>query len=163
METFPEGNFYRVHATKADYDRAFRNARDWALENPEELPHVAARIYHVKEDSLRQSVHRLKNRTRNEVGNFNRHGGNNKILAPAQEEAIRQYCYEQWELGMGATHEMVRAAIGHLRAAQTPPLPPPSKRWFADWLKANKNLHTIKTKPIEHARLESHTEEDVKK
>ncbi|KAH6698144.1 hypothetical protein BKA61DRAFT_583519 [Leptodontidium sp. MPI-SDFR-AT-0119] len=64
---------------------------------------------------------------------------------------------------MGATYEMVRAVIGHLRAAQTPPLPPPSKRWFADWLKANKNLHTIKTKPIKHARLESHTEEDVKK
>jgi hypothetical protein len=36
-------------------------------------------------------------------------------LNEAQEEAVRQYCYEQWEIGLGATHRMVFAAIYHLR------------------------------------------------
>ncbi len=30
------------------------------------------------------------------------------------------------------------------------------------WLQNHKTLHTIKTKPIAHARLELHTEQDVK-
>jgi hypothetical protein len=46
---------------------------------------------------------------------YNQHGGNNKILDAAQEEAIRQYCYKQWEMGLGATHQMVFAAICYLR------------------------------------------------
>jgi len=38
-------------------------------------------------------------------------------LNEAQEEAIRQYCFEQWEMGLGATHQMVFAAIVHLKQA----------------------------------------------
>jgi hypothetical protein len=38
----------------------------------------------------------------------------NRILDTAQE-AIRQYCYEQWEQGLGATHQMVLAAVTYLR------------------------------------------------
>ena len=35
-------------------------------------------------------------------------------------------------------------------------------RWFQAWLKTHPKLHTIKTKPIAHARLDTHTEEEVK-
>jgi hypothetical protein len=35
-------------------------------------------------------------------------------------------------------------------------------RWFEAWIKKNPDLHTIKTKPIAQARLDSHIEEDVK-
>ena len=87
-------NYYGPHATKQDYDHAFNSARLWAINNPNEPCPTAARIYHVKEDALRQSVHWTKNKQRNSQGEYNKHGGNNKILNNAQEEAIRQYCYE---------------------------------------------------------------------
>ena len=38
----------------------------------------------------------------------------------------------------------------------------PSSSWFINWLRNNSSLYTIKTKPIAHARLNSHTEDDVK-
>jgi hypothetical protein len=34
--------------------------------------------------------------------------------------------------------------------------------WFSLWIRNYKTLHTIKTKPIVYARLESYTEEDVR-
>ncbi len=49
-------NYYFPYFTKQDYDRAFNNARLWALNNPEEPPTAAAQIYHVKEDSVRKLV-----------------------------------------------------------------------------------------------------------
>ena len=107
--------YYSSHVTKQDYDRAFENARKESLECPDLSPTQIARIYHVKEDSLRKTVLRIKRKERNANGLYNRHGGNNKILSEAQEEAIRQYCYEHWEAGLGATHQMVYAAICHLK------------------------------------------------
>jgi hypothetical protein len=107
--------YYFPHITKQEYDRACNDARLWALENPEEQPTAAARIYHVREDSLRKSVLRSRRKQRNSEGIYNTWGGNNKILNEAQEEAVRQYCYEQWEMGLGASHGMVYAAICHLR------------------------------------------------
>ena|ERR1700730_6803558 len=115
IPSYPSTNFYGPHVTKADYDRAFNEARLWALESEEHRPTAAARIYHVKELAVRKSVLRSKQKARNAVGLYNTWGGNNKILNDAQEEAIRQYCYEQWEAGLGATHQMVFAAISHLK------------------------------------------------
>jgi GTPase SAR1 family protein len=52
---------YDIHMTKPDYDWAFEAARRYVLkelhendegEEEEQLPLVAARIFHVKEDSL---------------------------------------------------------------------------------------------------------------
>ena len=43
-----------------------------------------------------------------------------------------------------------------------PPQQAPSSSWFTNWLRNNSSLYTIKTKPIAHARLNSHTEDDVK-
>jgi hypothetical protein len=117
----PSNCYYFPHVTKQDYDRAFNTARLEVLKDPELLPATASRIYHVKEGSLRKSVLRSKQKERNANGLYNTHGGNNKILSDAQEEAIRQYCYEQWEAGLGATHQMVFAAISHLRAVRSLP------------------------------------------
>jgi hypothetical protein len=38
----------------------------------------------------------------------------------------------------------------------------PSKQCLVYWLKGNKNLYTIETKPIARTKLDSHTEQDVK-
>jgi hypothetical protein len=81
--------YYFPHVTKEDYDRAFNTARLWALEHLEEASTAAARIYHVKELALRKSVCRSKQKQRNNQGEYNTWGGNNKILSKAQEEAIR--------------------------------------------------------------------------
>ena len=107
--------YHFPHITRQDYDCAFSDACLWVLEHPDECPITAARIFHVKEDTLKKSVLRSEQKERNSKGVYNTHGGNNKILDEAQEEAIRQYCYEQWEMGLGASHNMVYAAISHLR------------------------------------------------
>ena len=115
MAATSAANFYSIHSTKADYKKAFDKAQRWALESEYHRPIDAARIYHVKEESLKTSVRRIKQRVRNTKGIYNNWGGNNKVLDTAQEEAIQQYCYEQWEIGLGATHEMLRAAITYLK------------------------------------------------
>ena len=112
--------FYYLHATEADYHRIFNEARDWCLENDDNSAITAARTYHVKEESLRKSVLRERNKKRNSQGLYNTYSGNNRILNEAQEEAIRQYYYEQWEAGLGATHQMVQAVIAYLKAVSTP-------------------------------------------
>jgi hypothetical protein len=110
--------YYFPHVSKQDYDRAFNDARLWALENPTESPRTAARIHHVKEEALRKSVGRSQRKQRNSQGVYNQHGGNNKIMDTGMEEAVRQYCYEQWEAGLGASHGMVYASICFLRAVK---------------------------------------------
>jgi creatinine amidohydrolase/Fe(II)-dependent formamide hydrolase-like protein len=80
-----------------------------------QLPTVVARTYYVKEEALKKSIQRSRNRQRNSQGVFNKHGGNNKILDVAQERAIFQYYFNQWEMGIGATHAMVYASICHLK------------------------------------------------
>src|SRR5271168_2499276 len=87
LSTYPSTNYYGPHITKADYDRAFNEARLWALESEEHRPTAAARIYHVKELAIQKLVLRLKQKARNAVGLYNMWGGNNKILNDAQEEA----------------------------------------------------------------------------
>lgn len=117
---FPVDNYFKIHATKADYDRAFIEARQWAIENPDEKPSFAASVYFVKERALAQSILRFKKaKVRNPQGAYNSWGGNNKVLTEWHEEAIRQYCYEQWESGNGATIPMVLGAISYLRAVGT--------------------------------------------
>jgi hypothetical protein len=109
-------NYYGPHNTKPEYDHAFNNALSWALgEGSGENFTAAARIYHIKEDSLRQAIYWLKEKQRNSEGVYNKHGGNNKILNDAQEEAIYQYCYEQWEMGLGISYKMVFSAISYLK------------------------------------------------
>ncbi|CZS90908.1 uncharacterized protein RAG0_01784 [Rhynchosporium agropyri] len=104
-----------------------REARKWALDNPSELPRNAARIFDVKEDTLRQLIHRAKLKVaQSSIRLPKGRGSQNKILTPIQEEAIVQYYYDQWEL------------------------------------KKTPYLYTIKTKPIEAIRLETHIEEEVR-
>jgi len=57
-------------------------------------------------------------------------GGHNKVLSETQTEAIQGYCKEQYESGMGATKQMVFAAISHLMIQAEPPRKPPPWRWF---------------------------------
>ncbi|PWW71737.1 hypothetical protein C7212DRAFT_231846 [Tuber magnatum] len=82
------------------------------------------------------------------------------ILTEAQELAVFRFCLEHLEAGLGATPSIIFAAICHLRQQETHN--PPSIVWFQQWLKKNPNLYTIKTKPIAHLRVATHSEEDLK-
>ncbi|OAF59981.1 hypothetical protein VC83_03085 [Pseudogymnoascus destructans] len=77
--------------------------------------------------------------------------------------AIQRYIQRSYENGYGATKPMVFSAICQLRAAETPTRAPPSQRWFQTWIKTQQhNFHTIKTRPIEAARVASHEVSAIK-
>lgn len=86
--------------------------------DPTESSRTAARIFHVKEEVVRKSVSRSQKKQRNTQGLYNQHGGNNRIMDAGMEEAVKQYCYEQWEAGLGASHGMVYASICFLRVVK---------------------------------------------
>ena len=136
-------------------------AMEWLVEEPSEKANTAGKIFNVKPSSIRMRQLRKRYQKRNSRGTFNQHGGSNLILTQAQEEAVFRFCHDQLEMGLGATPSIIFAAICHLR--QQEQLNPPSQIWFRKWLKKNPALHTIKTKPIAHARVATHSEEDLKR
>jgi hypothetical protein len=143
--------------SKTEYKARLANAIKWIQENPTEMDVTAARIYKVKPQSIRMALKRIERKDRKA------HGGNNKILSDTQSEAVQVYCREQCEAGLGATKQMVFAAISNLLSQEQPPRKPPSWRWFQTWLKANPCLHTITTKPIAWDRVDIHDEKDIEK
>ncbi len=54
--SYPSTNYYCPHVTKQEYNQAFDKAYLWALESDEHRLTAAARIYHVKELALQESV-----------------------------------------------------------------------------------------------------------
>jgi len=148
-----EAEAFDNKAAQAEYKKRLAEAVQWLQEEGHgEKPVTAARIYDVDADSIRIALKRAKVPKK-------RCGGNNKILSDTQTKAIEAYCYEQWELGMGATKKMVYAAICFLLSEQGKKTP--SWRWFQVWLKGVPTLYTIKTKPIARNRVETHTERDL--
>ena len=138
-------------AARAVYKTRLAEAVKWLQEEGRmEKPATAAKIYDVNASSIRSSLKRARVRR-------NGHGGHNKILTDTQIKAIETYYYEQWELGMGATKQMVYAAICFLKQGKKAP----SWRWFQLWLKGFPTLYIIKTKLIDRIRVETHSEKDL--
>jgi hypothetical protein len=110
-------------ARKLEIKKQCAAAVEWLLQEPTETPTTAARIFKVEghANSIRMALVRRRSRMRNNRGAFNGHGGNNKILAEYQEQIIHQYCFDQWEMGLGATKQMVFAAITYLLKHENPP------------------------------------------
>ena len=90
------------------------NARKWLAENPTESVAVASRIFRVPESTIRRSITRLAQ------PRYQR-GGHNKVLSTAQVEALKKWILEQYYLGLGATRNMIFAAVCELRSPQLPP------------------------------------------
>jgi hypothetical protein len=133
-------------------------AVQWLLENPTEKATTSSRIHGVNNPhSVRVALQRAKSRgTRKAIA-----GGHNRVLSATQAEAIRLYCNEQYEAGLGATKQMVFAAICYLLQHQDPPRKVPSWRWFQGWLQKNPCIHELKTKPISTQRVDTHNEKDL--
>ncbi|KFY97969.1 hypothetical protein V498_01766 [Pseudogymnoascus sp. VKM F-4517 (FW-2822)] len=124
-------------------------ARKWLLENPTESVAATARLFHIPKSSLQSHITRHR---------ATQNGGQNRVLTIAQLEALKLWIIQQYELGLGATRQMVFAAICHLRK----PLPPPSQSWLTKLIKNQlQDFHFITTKPIAQQRVRAQDEDTV--
>ncbi|KFY45855.1 hypothetical protein V494_00721 [Pseudogymnoascus sp. VKM F-4513 (FW-928)] len=127
------------------------NARQWLAENPTESVAATARLFGVPKSTLQSSITRLRQPRRQQ-------GGHNKLLTPAQLEALKGWIIQQYELGLGATWQMTLAAICHLRK----PLPAPSQSWLTKLIKHElHDFHFITTKPLAQQRARAQDEATV--
>jgi hypothetical protein len=106
-----------MDSPKSTSKAALANAIKWIQENPTEKAVTAGRIFKVKPQSIRMALKRTTRKSR---------GSHNKVLSEAQSEAIQVYCREQFQTRLGATKQMVFAAISYLLSQSQPPRKPPS-------------------------------------
>jgi hypothetical protein len=124
--------------TDLSYKMRLDEAVKWSLEHPGESFPTSARIHHVSEKSIQSRVLRA-HRTTPRPGA----SGQNRVLIAEQAAAIVQYYREAAKYAIGATRDMIMAAIAYLCAQEHPPKPLPSKSWLTKFLKNNKDLYTI--------------------
>ena len=110
-----------------EYKEAVADATAFKYNHPSEKQVTGARIYHVNSNTVKSKLRRERQRA---GAPLKQRGGHNKVLSDAQVTAIYKYVEDSYLSGYGATKSMVFAAIGHLKASQTPPQKAPSWRWF---------------------------------
>jgi hypothetical protein len=82
-------------------------------------------------------------------------GGHNKLLNPAQESAALAYARSQAYTGWPCDRMMVSAAVEHIRNQDSgthEELPPPSKTWLKNFMRAHEESHIIRWKPLDKKR-----------
>ena len=112
-------------------------AKDWLIDNQGEQQSTAARIYHIKPDTLRKSVRR----TYSGKGR----GGHTRILKDHQTRAIHDHIRTLLLNQIQPTMGLVFHTICQLKTIENSQSKPPSKSWFQRWWKTKK-LNKIKTK-----------------
>ena len=85
MDTFP-------------YKTRLSQALEWLQENPSEKNSTTARVFGIKESSIRVAALRQSSKPK-----ATRKGGQNQVLSQTQRDAILRYIREQFELGFGAS------------------------------------------------------------
>jgi hypothetical protein len=137
-----------VHTMLAPEER-LPEALIWARQHPNDKLAVTARLFKVNYKTLHRHM---------QAGTDGRtpHGGLNRILSTAQENAILRWIQDQSSSRQYATKRQVYAAIARLKAEQNPHADPPSWRWFQHWFKSTTSLHTVRTKPISYKRVGAH-------
>jgi transposase len=96
-------------------------------DNPTESVSVAAKIYHVKEDSVRTARRREQKRAARPKA---QRGGQNKILSESQHAAVLEYvasCAAEGA-GQGASKQMLYQVICYLKRIENTTKEPPSYR-----------------------------------
>mgnify|MGYP001597606892 CR=1 FL=1 len=132
-----------------------QKANDFLNENPGENNVTAARIFHVNQTTLRMR------RTRQTQQQPKIRGGSNKLLSDVQAEAIQRYIQRlmkmdtvqqsQWFLMRSANYsQLTTLRVNHRHNGG-------SRRGSSP-----NTFHTIKTRPIEAARVASHDVSAIK-
>ncbi|PQE27005.1 transposase protein [Rutstroemia sp. NJR-2017a BVV2] len=121
----------------------------WARQHPDDKLAVVARLFKVNYKTLHRHM---------QAGTDGRtpRGGLNRILSAAQEDAILRWIQDQSNARQYTTKRQIYAAIARLKAEENPYTNPPSWRWFQQWFKSTKSLHTVRTKPISYKRVGAH-------
>ena len=134
-----------------------QNAQQFIRKNPTETKAVAARIFHLPEQTVYTAVRRSKQPS----GKKRKGQGQEKILDKHQMEAIHEFVRSLLSNGILPTHGLVFNGIRTLKLAQDLDFDGPSQRWFKSWWK-NNNLHKISTKPLAVIRYSAGQVSDVK-
>jgi hypothetical protein len=107
-----------MSSMRAEKRAQLESAITWLHENPTETVVTSAGIHQVHPDTLRIELKRRSriptDTRRNDNGRKVGSGGQNRLLSDAQNTAIRSYCKQQFEGGLGATKSMVYGAITFL-------------------------------------------------
>ena len=137
-------------------------ALQWLRDNPTEKPTTAACLHFIENKRSVQKAWLRKRKRNTRPDNWKEgSGGHNRILRPDQHQAMIQYAINQaTNSGKGATKQIIYNCAMYFRYQEKKPLP--TWRWFQIWLKNTPELHTIKTKPISHHRVDIHTEKDLR-
>ena len=106
-----------------EYKEAIANTIAFKYDNPSKKQATSARIYYVNPNTMKSKLRREQQCT---SAPLKQYGGQNRIFSEAQVMAIYKYVEDSYLSGYGATKSMVFAAIGHLKASQIQPQPPPS-------------------------------------
>ena len=99
---------------KLEMKQCLDRAMEWLQDEPTEKANTAAKIFKVKASSIRMRQMRNRQQKRNDRGTCNKHGENNIILTEAQGVAVFRFCFDQLEMGLGATPSIIYAAICYL-------------------------------------------------
>jgi hypothetical protein len=131
-------------------DQALEDAEDYYRTHPGCTYREVAELYGLKNHVT------LMNRVRGKHGSVADTGGYNRMLTPAQVEVIRAYSRSQAYAGFPCDRQLVAAAVQHIRNqgrdSELEPLPEPSKTWTKNFMKAYKDFHIIKWKPMDRKR-----------
>ena len=104
-----------------------QNALEYLQRSPGASTQSVAKRYGISKTTLRRYL--------NDPGRISKvtpTGGYNKILSEAQEQAIIDYIYRQFNFGFPATPAMVKAVL--LQSIAFSGKESPSDRWLASWL-----------------------------
>lgn len=102
-------------------------AKQYLLENSTETMTSAARIFKIATSTLHSSMKHDKD-IESGVLSSSQKGGQNKVLAKHEADAVHEFIRSLLSYGIPPTHELVFAAISALKLAEKRDAP--SRRWF---------------------------------
>ena len=107
-------------------NKKVRKALEFLIENPDEKPTSVARIYHYKVGAVNTAWSRYRKKQSLPPTTLPKtHGGHNRILSSSQNQAVLDYITESYNDRLGASKQIIFAAITHLRGGKEP-----SWRWL---------------------------------
>ena len=104
----------------------------------------------------------FQNRLKDKTQAHFTHGGQNKLLSPAQEAAVLSYARKQAYAGWPCTQYMIASSITYIRRQQNEDAPPPSKTWVKNFMKSHSGaFKKYKWKPMDRKRKAAQDKDEV--
>jgi hypothetical protein len=104
-----------------------------------------AKLYAVDPSTL----FRCRNKSQQSIST---NGGQNHILDPMQQAAIREYVIDQYTVGLPCSTPMILSAVCCLCDQEDPPRPHPSITYIKSLMKSIPEVYKVKCKPLDYKR-----------